>query len=228
MLKITNANSKKDRITFSTKNSCTTAIRKENGEIDFEFKKEDTSISQSFLSALIIWCLPLILKSFVLIPLIEKNVISIIWYLIPIFLYSIITILIIILIRNEGKEILKNHGAEHMVFSAYKKLKHIPTVEEAQKFSRISRFCGITIFSAFITSQLIGFIVFINTGFVISEIVLFAIPLFFSSFFPFNLIGKFMQFFTTSVPENINIELAIAALSALELHECKKNYFNNK
>lgn len=123
-----------------------------------------------------------------------------------------------------------------MVLSAYNKLKRIPTIEEAQKFSRINRSCGITIYSAFITAQLIGFIVYIKTGFLISEIILFLVPLFFSAFFPFNLIGKFAQFFTTSKPERHNLELAIAALSALESHEkhlelirdCIEKVFNNE
>ena len=52
---------------------------------------------------------------------------------------------------------------------------------------------------------------------------LFLIPLFFSSIFPFNLIGKLGQFFTTAKPEDSNIELAIAALSALEKYEISKN-----
>jgi len=36
------------------------------------------------------------------------------------------------------------------------------------------------------------------------------------SIFPLNVLGKFAQFFTTSRPEDKNIELAITAVSALE------------
>ncbi len=114
---------------------------------------------------------------------------------------------------------LRNHGAEHKVFSAYKKLGRIPTVEEANHFSRINKACGVTIYSAFITAQLIGFIVYIHTSYIIPEILLFLIPLFFQTIFPFNFIGKLAQFFTTSKPQKRNIELAIAALSALERRE---------
>lgn len=237
MLKIISGRSEKDRITFSTKDSCATAIRKENGGIDFEFKKEDTPLVKSVLILFIIFGMSSILKSSVLIPFIENNIISVGWYLTPLAFYSLLAILsIIVVCTHSEKELLKNHGAEHKVLSAYNKLKRIPTVEEAQKFSRIHRSCGVTIYSAFITSQLIGFIVYINMGFKISEIVLFLVPLFFSSFFPFNLIGKLAQFFTTSNPKRHNIELAIAAISALESHEshrklvtdCVNKVFNNE
>lgn len=237
MLKIIGGRSEKDRITFSTMDSCATAIWKKNGGIDFEFKKEDTSTCQALVAIFIIFVFSSLFKSSVLVPLIEKGIISVWWYLTSLVFYSILAVLSIVSLRNsEGEEFLKNHGAEHKVFSAYNKLKRIPTVEEAQKFSRIHKSCGVTIYSAFITSQLIGFIVYINTGFKISEIVLFLVPLFFSSFFPFNLIGKLAQFFTTSKPESHNIDLAIAAISALESHEshrklvtdCIDKVFNNE
>lgn len=236
MLKIISGRSEKNRITFSTKDSCATAIRKENGEIDFEFKKEDTTFSKALFELLIILGVPSLLKAFVLVPLIESNTISVGWYLTSLAFYSLLAVLCVIVVSKGPEELLKNHGAEHKVFSAYNKLKRIPTVEEAQKFSRIHKSCGVTIYSAFITSQLIGFIVYINTGFKISEIVLLLVPLIFSSFFPFNIIGKLAQFFTTSNPKRHNIELAIAAISALEEHEsnrklvtdCIDKVFNNE
>ena len=237
MLKIISGRSEKDRITFSTKDSCATAIRKENGEINYDFKKEDTPVTQALTAILVIFVLSSLFKAFVLIPLITNGSISVGWYLTSLVFYSILAVLSVVAVRNRGGEdFLKNHGAEHKVLSAYNKLKRIPTIEEAQKFSRIHRSCGVTIYSAFITSQLIGFIVYINTGFKISEIVLFLVPLFFSSFFPFNLIGKLAQFFTTKKPKRNNIELAIAALSALESHEsnrklitdCIDKVFNNE
>ena len=114
---------------------------------------------------------------------------------------------------------MKNHGAEHKVIRAYMKLKRIPTLEEAKKFSRISKSCGVTIYSAFFTTQIIGFIVFVTKGYAIPEILLFIIPILFQSVFPFNLLGKIAQFFTTREPEDENIELAIAAITALENNE---------
>lgn len=220
MLKLSGGHSEKDRISFYTSDNGVTAIRNENGEITFEFEKNDDSITEPVAAILGISVALSIVKRFLLIPLINNRIIGTVWYLIPIFFYSFLAIISIIYVRkNDGKEFLRNHGAEHKVFAAYNKLKRIPTIEEANQFSRIAKTCGVTTYSALITSQLIGFIVYINTGYVVSEILLFFVPLFFDSIFPFNFIGKIAQLFTTSNPEKENIELAIAAITALELTE---------
>lgn len=143
-----------------------------------------------------------------------------IYYLISIFLYIMLVIFNIIYLRIKGgKEVLKNHAAEHMVFSAYNKLKRVPTIEETRNFSRISKSCGITIYSALIATQIIGFFVYINTGYMISELVLFISSMLVKTMFPFNLLGELAQLFTTSKPEDKNIELAIEAVSMLEKRE---------
>ena len=53
----------------------------------------------------------------------------------------------------------------------------------------------------------------------IPEIIVFLNSIIVPYTFPFNLLGIIAQFFTTSEPEESNIELAIAALSALETSE---------
>lgn len=50
----------------------------------------------------------------------------------------------------------------------------------------------------------------------ISEWILYVVPLLIGNCFPFNVIGEFAQFWTTSKPNDRNIELAISALCALE------------
>jgi len=55
MLKIISGHSEKNRITFSTKDSCATAIRKENAEFDFEFQKEDIHISKALTTLFLIF-----------------------------------------------------------------------------------------------------------------------------------------------------------------------------
>ena len=103
------------------------------------------------------------------------------------------------------------------------KLKRIPTIEETKKFSRINKNCGIWIFSAFITAQLIGFGAYKFANYQIPEWILYVVPLLIGSYFPFNVMGKIAQFWTTSKPNDQNIELAISALCALEkrnLYEC--------
>lgn len=220
MIKVRSGKSEKDRISFSTKTNTVTAIRKENGDIFLDFKNQNESFGQALLVLLGIFGTLSLIKAFVLVPLIENHIIQTTWYLVPSFCYLFLIIFSIIVVRKSGgKELLRNHGAEHMVFSAYNKLKKVPTVEEARHFSRINRACGATIFSAFMTAQLIGFIVYLLTGFVISELILFLVPLFFQTIFPFNFLGKVAQFFTTSKPEKQNIELAIFALLSLERRE---------
>ena len=224
MIKLSNGKSDKDRISFYTSDNCATAIRHPNGEITIEFEKENVYAREVIRAIFRIFGIPLIIKAFVILPLIESNKIGIVWYLIPTFLYVIYANREIINLRKSGGiECLRNHGAEHKVYAAYNSLKRIPTVEETKRFSRISRLCGVTIYSAFITTQLIGFIVYVQKGFIIPEIILFIIPIFCHPFFPFNFLGKIAQFFTTSEPEKSNIELAIAALSALERKEILLN-----
>lgn len=226
MINITSGQSKKDRISFESGKESVTAIRKSNGKIKFEYGKEVVSLKEFIFLILQIFVIPSLVKIFVLLPLIQRKIIGIIWYLVPTFFYLFITIIAIIALRKDGgKEFLRNHGAEHMVQRAYEKLKRIPTVEEAKSFSRIHRACGVTIFSAFITAQLIGFVVYICTSYVIPEIMLLLVPLLFQTIVPFNTIGKIVQFFTTSKPLNHNIKLAIAALSELERIN-EQNTFN--
>lgn len=220
MLKLSGGKSDKDRISFYTSDNDVTAIRHSNGEITIEFGTENEPDISTLMIIFGIFATITLIKAGVLIPLIEAKTISIIWYFVPTFFYAILTIFPIIDLRKTGgRELLRNHGAEHKVWSAYKRLKRVPTVEEANRFSRINKDCGVTMFTALLTSQLIGVIVYLQTSFIIPEIILYLIPLFFRKIFPFNFIGKIAQFFTTSEPNSNNIELAIAALSALERRE---------
>lgn len=220
MLKLSGGKSGKDRISFFTRDNGATAIWNQNGEITIEYGKENVSVTNAITVLLRTFATFSLIKAFVLIPLMQKDIIGTVWYLIPTFFYTFLVVGVIIESRkSDCYEMLKNHGAEHKVLTAYKKLGRIPTVEEADRFSRINKACGATIYSAFITTQLIGFAVYLNTSYIIPEIILFIIPLFFNTIFPFNVIGKLVQFFTTSKPERRNIELAIAALSALERKE---------
>lgn len=217
MLEISTGRSQKDRITFYLDNSSATAIRNEDGTISIDYTEEKLPIRKALIFMLSFFGIFLLLKAFILMPIIESSPDLIFLYFIPTIAFLILLTYAIILSRyKDGKEILKNHAAEHMVFSAYNKLKRVPTLEEAKKFSRISPVCGVTIYSGFITCQLIGFVVYILTDFVIPEIVLFIVPMLFSNYAPFNLLGKLAQFFTTSKANDANIELAISAITALE------------
>lgn len=61
-----------------------------------------------------------IIKTFVLLPFIENELIHPICYLIPEFIYIFTLIFDIVRLRIIGsKEFLRNHGSEHMVYTAY-------------------------------------------------------------------------------------------------------------
>lgn len=215
MLKLSSGKSDVDRITFYDSKYGATAIRKYDGEIKIEYETKNITISQ----ILVVFGLFLgisLFKAFAIMPFIDSQSNMVYLYLIPVVIYFLLMLAGIKGMREKGNEILKNHGAEHMVFSAYKKLKRIPTVEETKKFSRINKDCGIWVFSAFITAQLIGFCAYKFANYQISEWILYVVPLLIGNCFPFNVIGEFAQFWTTSKPNDRNIELAISALCALE------------
>ena len=225
MINLTSGKSEKDRITFYSKNFMATAIRDENNEIKTKFNKKDDNILNGVLFLLGIFGGLSVIKSFIIIPLIKKEILGSIWYLFPVFVYLFFMIVSIIYINSTGgKKMLKNHGAEHKVYFAYKRLKRVPSIEKAKKYSRFNSSCGVSIYSAFITTQLIGFWAYFYAGFKIPELILFLIPLFFSNFVPFSLLGLFAQLFTTHQPDDENIELAIAALESLE----KNSYYFDK
>lgn len=212
----------KDRISYATSNRAITAIRKKNKRIEL-VESSKLNISNRFSVVLsIIYIILCITKVYGFIPWIENGVIEKWCYFIPtVYLFISMIISVLQFRYTEGKEALKNHGAEHKVFMAYKRLKRIPKIEEAKKFSRISRYCGIAKTSAFIVSQIIGFILYTYMGYRISEILLYLVPALLCNVFPFYLLGNFAQLFTTANPEEKNLELAITALTELKQREEK-------
>lgn len=119
----------------------------------------------------------------------------------------------------DKNETSKNHGAEHMVFTAYENLGRVPTIEEARRYSRINNHCGTMRIGALITYSLIGYITIELTGIHIPVMpAIFAINYIYK-IFPFNILGRFLQRFNTSEPDDRNLELAIAALNALTIQQ---------
>lgn len=218
MIELSGGKSEKNRISFFTNNNGATATIDEEGKISVTLgnEQEASTLMGIKLITRIFGTLSLS-KALIIIPLIQRGLIAKIFYLFPMFFFTLFTIICVFLVRIlYGTETAKNHGAEHMAAAAYTKLKRIPTIDEIKKYSRINKHCGITIFSAFITANLIGFLVYIYTGYIIPEILIYLAPSILRSFFPFYLIGNLLQFFTTSKPDDINLELAITALTELE------------
>lgn len=231
MLVIMNRRSDKNWISFSAGKHTSRAIRQKNGEITTETIDGIKPLSSwsslhlnnvanfllNIFSCFVVYLLPL-LKGFWINPMIKNHQISSNYYLIsvPFLILLCIISISILIIKDKNKSLRKNHGAEHKVFAAYNDLKCIPTVNQAKYYSRICKTCSITIYSALITAQLIGFLVYHISGAMIPEILLFLVPLLLlHSTFPFNVLGKWAQFFTTAEPDDDNLELAIEALTEL-------------
>lgn len=220
-------------IGYSSGNLQVTATMDKHGNIYFNSTDEYEN-SLPISSFLLIFAIPIFIKLFVLLPLIQYNKISEFWYLLPLMFFIAITIYAIYRARKkEGIEFLRNHAAEHMVSQAYKKLNRIPEIKEVYNFNRIDKSCGGNIFGVLITTQLFGLLMLLfapaNPSFlmllllagmdIMTSVYIFLL----GSYFPFNLLGKFIQLFTTAKPKDKNIKLAIAALKELE-----SLYYNSK
>lgn len=207
--------SENDRITPHSLNNSVTAIRLDTGEIKYETENEKFISISNFIYTIIgyaILYLPHYYKVNHIIKKIETNNKPTYFYL-ALALFYLLTTIISLIYMQITQNILMNHSAEHMIIHAYHRLKRIPTIEEAKKFSRFSFLCGSNVAPALIVSQLIGYIVYIYTGFIIPEILLFIVPHIIPGIF---LVGFIAQLFTTKKPKDENIELAIAAISELE------------
>lgn len=241
MLNLSSGCSNENWISYTTVEHTSRAIRHKNGEIVTETVKDFTVTSKwddtthsvaSYLFCIFSWFVLLIIpiiKGYHINPMIKNHEISSCYYFVSTILLVILSIIVIlrIIITDPKEKLRKNHGAEHKVFTAYEKLEHIPTIDEAKHFPRICNVCGVTIYSSLITAQLIGFFIYTKYGIMIHEIVLFFVPIFLHSIFPFNFLGKVAQFFTTIEPDDDNIELAIAALTEL-MHAENPIYFTEQ
>lgn len=229
MTHVSSGRSETNWISFSAGSYTARAIREKNGEIKTEAvrgklpaKWIDTRVTVlSVLWGIFVWIvfyiLPII-KGYRLNPMIKNGEVSPYYYLISAASLTIISVIAVIslVIKDKTGSTRKNHGAEHKVFTAYKKLGHrIPDLYEVKRFPRICNVCDITLYSALIVGQLIGFFMYIIYGIMIPEKVLFFVPICLHFIFPFNFLGKIAQIFTTAEPDDDNIELAIAALTEL-------------
>jgi len=234
MYNISEGHSETDRISFSDFDTQASAIMKPDGTIEIEYvsisERSKQTLKQispfDFLKALFFWIgLPCIKVQFIL-PFILKTSSAAYLYFLPAIFTLIFSIHEIINVRKKGEEILKNHAAEHQVLEAYLKLKKVPSLEEAKSFSRISRHCGISAYSSLVTGQIIGFLFFYFGNIIIPEWIIMFVPLMCCTIFPFHLLGKFGQLFTTSPSEDKNINLALCALNAL-LNKSQKDQNNS-
>lgn len=222
-MKIVQGYSESNSISFCTKKFEATAIRNEYGKIEVaieeieeqNYTKKENFLANALMVALILFEL-LIIK-----PLIIKLDLLTFFYIFPVIFcfISLIISIVCLEISDNSKTSKKNHGAEHMVFNAYKKLKRIPLVSEVKNFSRFSGSCGAIIYASLIMSHLIAYLIYAKFTIAIPQTVMLIIGLDLFRIFPFNFIGLLAQIFTTKKPDDNNIELGIASLCALEYCE---------
>ena len=218
MVRISNGRSDVGKIMFSDSEFESTATRMPNGKIETVCKKKKQMEFPAAIIALVFTIILWVIDIKLMIPFLSNSASRVyIFYSVIAIIYAMLMLVSINeLSKIKNVNLRKNHGAEHMVFKAYNKFERIPTVSEAKEFSRINSHCGINQFSTIIVAQLIAIFIYWYTGHIISEMLILTIAPMFASVFPFNFIGNIAQFWTTSEPEDSNIELAIAALKGLE------------
>ena len=86
MLNLSSGRSEKDRISFYSSSNGATAIRNTNESISIEFGKTNIHLKATIM-LLGIFCTLSIIKTYVIISLIEYKTIGLIWYLISTFIY---------------------------------------------------------------------------------------------------------------------------------------------
>lgn len=200
MVRISDGRSYVDKIMFSDSEFESTATRMSDGKIETVCEKKKQMEFPVVIIALVFTIILWVIDIKLMIPFLSNNASRV--YIFYSIIATISAMLMIVAINELSKtknvNLRKNHGAEHMVFKAYRKLKRIPTVSEARKFSRINSHCGINQWSAIIVAQIIAIFVYWCTGHIISEMLILTIAPMFASVFPFNFIGNIAQFWTTS------------------------------
>lgn len=219
-------------ISFYTKNFKATAMRNEHGKIEVaidEIGVLNLTERGDFIANIISYVsigVVILLELLIIKPIIVKFNLLTFFYIFPIifwFSYLIISIIFDFEIPNNSKMLKKNHGAEHMIYNTYRKLKRIPLVSEVKNFTRFSGSCGAIGYSSLIMSHLIAYLIYTKFTIAIPQTIMLIIGLYLFKIFPFNFIGLLVQFFTTQKPDDNNIELGIAALCALECCEINRD-----
>lgn len=110
------------------------------------------------------------------------------------------------------------HAAEHMAINAYCKLQRIPTLKEIRNSSRFSENCGsMHILNACIPTLLFT-LCFISGTFLHPLLFIFVLLVF--SIFNFVLLKfkllKFLQFFFTSKPTDLELEVALKGIQVYD------------
>lgn len=139
--------------------------------------------------------------------------------MITLFIIMLITFFSkIYLERKKVNRWKKFHSAEHMVLNAYRKLKRLPTIEEIKNFSMFSNTCGTNA----ITQILIISFAFFAESFILNRTYMIII-MSLSVIIVLVLIKigflNFIQYFTTDIPTEVELKVAIKGLKVWIKHE---------
>lgn len=225
-----------NRISYFKLGKSATAIMEEDGE---RIITEQSTNAKILLKDMIIIIqmiiLMLIIKFISIIANVDNTHTIQALYLIPCISYFAWIILVIIYVRTKcNVEARKNLAAANIVFKTFiAGNEEVPETESDlnMKFSnctkpncklkctlstKICRKTEINIFSAMVITQLIGFILFHFMKIAVPEILLIIIGALLKDCFPFNALGLITQIFLTEEPDDLNLKLAIDALTALK------------
>ena len=121
----------------------------------------------------------------------------------------------------ERKNTFKFHSAEHMVLNAYSKLKRVPTIEEIRQYSRFINDCGTNV----TTQMVMSFTLMFLCTFIHNLLYMF-IGMLSVNIIVFILLQcgflNFLQKFTTIIPTDKELEVAIAGMNVWFENEKKK------
>lgn len=123
----------------------------------------------------------------------------------------------------------KFHSAEHMVLNAYRKLNRIPSLEETRNFPKFSNTCGTNGMAQIsITFILIFFTTFIPNLDSIHIRILIILSAIIALILSITGCLNFMQKFTTDIPTDTELKVAIKGMEVWLENEQKPKAFFKK
>lgn len=124
-------------------------------------------------------------------------------------------------VRKRTKNAYKFHAAEHMVLNAYGKLKRVPSIEEIRQYSRFDKDCG----TNSVTQIIMNYTLMFLCTFISNQLYM-LLGMLFINIIVFILMQcgflNFLQKFTTIIPTDKELKVAIAGMNVWFENEKKK------
>lgn len=123
--------------------------------------------------------------------------------------------------RKKTKNAYKFHSAEHMVLNAYRKLKRVPTIEEIREYSRFSNSCGTNLTTQVVMSCTLMFLCSFIRNPLYRSIGVLSVNIIVLILLRCGFLN-FLQKFTTIIPTDKELDVAIAGMNVWLENEKKK------